>query len=109
MTRKAYLLFASVLLLTPLGCTPPPDPWTDAKPGQKRVLVSFPPLYSITTAIAGDKAYVLSMLTTQGPHHYEGTQVDVFKINKADLYVYTGLTLDDAFNKYMFNYQRNLN
>src|ERR1051325_4044591 len=90
-----FLSCAGLILLTFVGCTPAPDYWKDAKPGQKRVLVSFPPLYCITSAVAGDKAYVLSLLTVQGPHHYEATPMDAFKANKADVFIYNGLTMDD--------------
>src|SRR5688572_26523739 len=99
MRSNLYLIIASGFTLMPLlavGCTAPPDPWKEAKPGQKRVLVSFPPLHSITSAIAGDKAYVLSLLTVQGPHHYEATPMDAFKANKADVFIYNGLTMDDG-------------
>ena len=44
---------------------------------------------------------------TNGPHEYEGTQTDIFKINKADLYIFNGLTLDDAFTKGMLRNQTN--
>ncbi len=79
------------------SCSRPPEFWKEAKPGQKRVLVTFPPLYAITHAIAGDDAYVLSMLSGQGPHGYEGDPTDNFKVNGADLLIYNGLTLDDEF------------
>ena len=50
------------------GCTPAPDPWKNAKAGQKHVLVTFPPLYCLTHAVAGDDACVLCFLTTEEPH-----------------------------------------
>ena len=54
--RRPYLL---ILLLVPLffvcvGCGRTPNFWVEAKPGQKKILVSFPPLYAITHAVAGD-------------------------------------------------------
>jgi hypothetical protein len=75
--RRSYLLIRFAFSLTFLfllfgiwlmGCSPAPDFWKEAKEGQKRILVSFPPLYCITHAIAGEDAYVLCMLTSQGPH-----------------------------------------
>ncbi|HZZ80614.1 MAG TPA: zinc ABC transporter substrate-binding protein [Gemmataceae bacterium] len=81
--------------------------WTEAKPGQKKILVSFPPLYSITHAIAGDDAYVLSLLTGKGPHDYEGAPTDLFMVNNADLLIFNGLTLDDAFVNRMRSGHRN--
>ena len=97
---RSYLLipvWLSLFLLALAGCSPAPNYWTEAKPGQKKVLVSFPPLYAFTHAVAGDDAYVLCMLTTQGPHGYQGAATDLFKVNKADLLLYNGLTLDDDF------------
>jgi ABC-type Zn uptake system ZnuABC Zn-binding protein ZnuA len=79
------------------SCSPAPPYWAEAKSNQKKILVSFPPLYAITHAVAGDDAYVLSMLTTQGPHDYDYAATDLFKVNKADLFIYNGLTLDDQF------------
>src|SRR5437870_4623198 len=107
--RRAYLL---LLLGIPLlflikGCSQPPDFWDEAKPKQKRVLVSFPPLYAITYAVAGDDAFVLSMLTGKGPHDYDGAATDLFMLNKADLLIYNGLTLDDTFVKRMLQSHRN--
>ena len=87
----------ALLCLSPIACTPAPNYWKEAKPGQKKILVSFPPLYSITQAIAGEDAYVLCMLTSQGPHDYDGSPTDAYKVSKADLFIYNGLTLDDAF------------
>ena len=71
------------------------------------MLVSFPPLYAITHAIAGDHAYVLCLLTTQGPHDYDGAQTDTLKINKADLFIYNGLTLDDGLANNMLKNHKN--
>jgi ABC-type Zn uptake system ZnuABC Zn-binding protein ZnuA len=84
-----------------------PNFWADARPEQKKVLVTFPPLYSIAHAVAGDDAYVLCMLTTQGPHGYQGAPTDLFMVNKADLLVYNGLSLDDDFVDKMLRNQAN--
>ena len=80
------------------GCSTPPDSWKGAKPGQKRVLVSFAPLYSLTTAIAGDDAYVNCFLTgDNGPHGYGFTPQDRPKLRGADLLISNGLQLDNDF------------
>lgn len=107
--RRAYLLMLLGIPLLALveGCSPPPNFWEEAKPTQKRILVSFPPLYAITHAIAGEDAYVLSMLTGTGPHDYDGAAADLFMLNKADLLIYNGLTLDDTFAKRMLQSHRN--
>ena len=98
--RRSYLLIPlgfSLILLSLSSCTPAPNYWDEAKPGQKKILVSFPPLYSITQAVAGENAYVLCLLTANGPHEYDGTATDLLKVRYADLFIYNGLTLDDTF------------
>src|SRR5262249_29844696 len=95
--RRCCLLCFSVLVLAFAGCSRAPDFWAEAKPGQKKILVSFPPLYCLTHAIAGDDAYVLCLLNEHGPHEYDGGSTDLIKLDKADLLIYNGLTLDDTF------------
>jgi zinc transport system substrate-binding protein len=79
------------------GCSKPPDPWKAAKTGQKHILVSFPPLYCLTQAIAGGDAYVICMLTATGPHDVQANITDAFKVNGADLVILNGLELDERF------------
>lgn len=108
--RLSYLLFSIAVVLMPVlasGCASAPDYWKEARPGQKRVLASTPPLFALTHAVAGDRAYVLSMLTTEGPHQYHGGPTDLVKVNGADLFIYNGLTLDDAFVTKMTRSHRN--
>ncbi len=109
LNSSAYVLVITGFVLATNGCSPKPDVWKHAKPNQKKVLVSFAPLYCFAHAVAGDDAYVLSLLTTQGPHDYEGTPTDLFKINEADLYIYNGLTLDDVFTDKMLRNHKNRN
>jgi zinc transport system substrate-binding protein len=107
--RRAYLLLLLAFLTLPFffaSCATVPDFWADAKPTQKKVLVSFPPLYCITHAVGGDDTYVLCMLTTQGPHDYVGVPTDSIKAAKADLYICNGLTLDDDFSRYLYKNRR---
>lgn len=98
MTRSSLLaatgLVLALLVLALPGCTPAKDVWQDAKPGQKRILVSFAPLYCMTQAVAGDDAYVLCLLTTTGPHEYRDSPQDMLKVRKADLVVLNGLGLE---------------
>ena len=111
--RRSHLLMrlavplVIALAFLPLSCSKMPNFWEDAKPTQKKILVSFGPLYSITHAVAGDDAYVLCMLTTRGPHGYEHGIYDVEKVNKANLLIYNGLTLDDGFVEKMLNVHKN--
>ena len=103
---RAYLLVLLCLSLLG-GCNTAPDYWTEAKPSQKKILVSFPPLYSFTHAVAGEDAYVLCMLTAQGPHGHDVAATDMLKVNKADLFIYNGLTLDELFVEKMLREHKN--
>ena len=87
-------LLGAGLLLAP-GCGPGDEQpvWPD-KPGPK-VLVSFPPLYSFVTSVAGDRANVVSLLTTHGPHGYETTKRDARFVAGADIFFVNGLGLDE--------------
>jgi zinc transport system substrate-binding protein len=99
--RRTVARLAGILLLamgvTSAGCSRPADPWKAAKEGQKRVLVSFPPLYCLTSAVAGDDAFVLCFLNTEDPHEYKFSSVDGIKAKSADLLIHNGLGLDDKF------------
>jgi ABC-type Zn uptake system ZnuABC Zn-binding protein ZnuA len=108
---KRYLPFlAATILLVPLTCcSTAPDPFKDAKPDQKKILVSFTPLFAIAHAVAGDDGYLLCLTTTTGPHEFQGVPTDIFKVNKADLYLYNGLTLDDDFSDKMLRNHSNRN
>jgi ABC-type Zn uptake system ZnuABC Zn-binding protein ZnuA len=93
------LLLAAVhlsLLLAFTGCSRAPDPWASAS-GQDgpKVLVSFPPLYCFTKAVAGEHARVLC-LTTSDPHEYRPDSRDIGKARDADVLIYIGLSLDEA-------------
>jgi ABC-type Zn uptake system ZnuABC Zn-binding protein ZnuA len=87
-------LAAGLALAVAAGCSKPAaDPWP-AKPG-KRVLVSFAPLYSFTTAVAGDDANVVALMNEVGPHHYDATERDALLVSRADLFLINGLGLED--------------
>jgi zinc/manganese transport system substrate-binding protein len=92
---RRWLTLLTFAILALSGCTQAKDPWAGAGKQQKRVLVSFPPLYSMTQAIAGDDAYVLSLLSQQGPHDANESPGDMVKVNRAELIVTNGLGLDD--------------
>jgi zinc transport system substrate-binding protein len=88
-------LFLLVLILP--GCSTAKNPWAAALPGQKRILVSFAPLYSMTQAVAGKHAYVLCLLSKDGPHNFQPPNEDMLKLHRADLILINGLGLDDNF------------
>jgi zinc transport system substrate-binding protein len=90
-----YLL-AALASMTALGCGGGPDDvWKDAV-GQK-IMVSFPPLYSFVTNVAGEHATVKVLLDNTGVHDYQPSPRDASKLHKADLFFYNGLELDDTF------------
>jgi ABC-type Zn uptake system ZnuABC Zn-binding protein ZnuA len=78
------------------GCTSAPDPWKDAKAGQKKVLTTFAPLYCLTQAVAGDDAYVVCFLSETGPHEADFSPRDALKARGADLFIYNGVGLDSV-------------
>ncbi len=91
----AALLLAAGAAFT--GCSKPPDAWKAAREGQKHLLVTFPPLYCLAHAVAGDDAYALCFLSTTGPHEYQFNPIDAVKARGADLIISNGLGLDDTF------------
>jgi len=90
-----YLLTA-LAPLTMLGCSESAkDPWEGAT-GQK-IMVSFPPLHSFVTNVAGEHATVKVLLDNTGVHDYQPSPRDASKLHKADIFFYNGLELDDTF------------
>jgi zinc transport system substrate-binding protein len=106
--RGSLLLLAGgiMLLLGLAGCTRAPDSWREAKSGQKRILVTFAPLYCLTQAVAGEDGYVQCFLSTEGPHDYTFSPTDAVKARSAELLIYNGLGLDDQFAEKVSNFQR---
>src|SRR5580765_191 len=77
------------------GCSKAPDPWDAVEGGQLRVLVSFPPLYCFTKAVADKDAKVQTLLAATGPHDHHATASDAHLAAGANLFFVNGLTLDD--------------
>ena len=102
-TRKKLrwlgLVLLAVVVLRLAGCSKPADPFKDIPGGPTRVLVTIPPLYCFTKAVAGDDAAVLCLLTSQGPHDYEAGFNDILKARKANLFLAVGLGLDEFAEK----------
>jgi zinc transport system substrate-binding protein len=90
--RRLSLLVIIVASIS--GCSER-EVWPEAKPGQAKVLVSFPPLYCFAANVAGEHAVVKCLLTGAGPHDYHPTALDSLKVRKADLFLVNGLELDD--------------
>jgi ABC-type Zn uptake system ZnuABC Zn-binding protein ZnuA len=97
LTRLLAFAVLVVALVVPLGCSTAPDPWGYVPPGKLRVVVSFPPLYSFVSSVAGDRAAVISLCTTTGPHDYAYSPNDAMILRKADILFAVGFALDDTF------------
>jgi zinc transport system substrate-binding protein len=102
--RKKASLFAGLagalaLAYLSSGCSASKPIWDDVPGGNKRVLVSFPPLYCFVKSVAGPDAKVLSLLSTVGPHDYQPNAADSLKVRKADLFFINGLGLDEFVTK----------
>lgn len=98
---KMLALGTACLLAALPSCRQEPNVW-EGKPGL-RVVVSFPPLYSMVKSVAGDDATVISLLTNEGPHGYQYNASKVRLLREADLFVTNGLNLDDNFAERMKN------
>lgn len=96
-TRSSYHVvapFAAIgLIFLGIGCTGNAVDWPE-KPGPK-VIVSFAPLYCFALNVAGDDAAVKSIMSNQGPHHYETKLAEAVLLKRADLFFINGLGLDD--------------
>jgi zinc transport system substrate-binding protein len=92
--KLAVVALLAVAVLLP-GCRGPEDPWKDVPGGPPRVLTSFAPIYCFAKAVAGPDVAVLSLLTTTGPHDHDVVPDDLLAVEKADLFLINGLTIDD--------------
>ncbi|HYV36805.1 MAG TPA: zinc ABC transporter substrate-binding protein, partial [Gemmataceae bacterium] len=81
------------------GCSHGKDPWDEVEGGQLKVLVSFPPLYCFTKAVADKDAKVQTLLANTGPHEHQASGSDAHWAIGANLFLANGLTLDDFVTK----------
>jgi zinc transport system substrate-binding protein len=93
-------LSAAVAVLGSLhGCGKAKDPWGQVEGGKLKVLVSFPPLYCFTKAVADKDAKVETLLSATGPHEHQATASDAHLASGANLFIVNGLGLDDFVTK----------
>ena len=92
-TSATAALILGAYLFSLAGCTKAPDRWGEGK--SPMVLVSFPPLYCFTKAVAGDDARVVTLLAATGPHEHRANADDAQRAAGADLFLVNGLGLDD--------------
>lgn len=100
LSRRHAITYLALALVAPLvlgftGCSRAKDPWDKVEGGKLKVLVSFPPLYCFTKAVAGNDARVLSLLAPTGPHEHQATADDAHLAAGADLILINGLGLDE--------------
>lgn len=83
----AILLF---LLLLPLFSACQNKQGSDAGEKKLKVITTLFPLYDFSREIAGDKAEVIMLLPPgMEPHGFEPKPEDIFRISKADIFIYT--------------------
>lgn len=68
-----------------------------------KVVVSFAPLYSFVTSVAGEHAAVQSLMSTQGPHHFDPNPSQARVVYEANLFFVNGLGLDDRLAQKMID------
>jgi len=90
------LIIPVLLLLSLQGCGAMTDPW-DGYAGPPRVVASFPTLACFTQNVAGDRAGIICLCTTTGPHDYQFNSHDAALLQKANIFFANGLTLDEHF------------
>jgi zinc transport system substrate-binding protein len=98
------LLISSLGILFGIkGCARAPDPWEGLDGGnRKRVVVSFPPLYSFVKAVGGDHVAVICLCDT-GPHEFNPDITKSIVFRKADILFSNGLGLDRYADKLVSN------
>src|SRR5262245_24602783 len=95
--RPTSWLALAAAALAPLlfvGCGSKDSGWPE-RPGPK-VVVSFAPLYCFAANVAGDDAVVRTMMGSTGPHDFQPTDADARLVRAADLFLISGLELDNS-------------
>jgi ABC-type Zn uptake system ZnuABC Zn-binding protein ZnuA len=91
-TRVVFV--ALLLAVLPLvGCSDRGSAWPN-QPGPK-VVTSFPPIYCFALNVAGSDAWVKTVMSNQGPHHFDPQLSDARMLHGADLFFVNGLGLDE--------------
>jgi zinc transport system substrate-binding protein len=89
-------VFGSVVLFTGCPRGSSEDPWA-AVGSKPKVLVSFAPLYSFASAVAGPDAEVKCLMTTTGPHtEGDATPHQMALARGCDVFVINGLGMEDG-------------
>lgn len=95
--KRNIPLLLSVILLITTGCSlaPTEPPATSPDAEKLKVITTLFPLYDFSRTMLGDKGDV-SLLLPPGveAHAYEPTPQDIVRINKADVFIYTGEVME---------------
>src|SRR5262245_12324811 len=103
MRRRKAMVLICLMTMTMLvafsGCGSLPDGWEGVP--EPRVLVSFPPIYSLVKNVAGDQGGIICLCAETGPHEYRFNINDSIKLKRANLFFANGQTLDNSFTDKM--------
>lgn len=111
MKRKTCIMIAAALLLTVLsGCLGTPGEKPDPSPGQAQevlaqggkltVYTSFYPLYDFAKKVGADQITLENMVPAgTEPHDWEPSPQDIAKLEKADLFIYSGAGMEHWVDK----------
>ncbi len=84
--KKIWIILAALLLVSGCGNAP-----AEENNGQLKVYTSFYAMYDFTKTIAGEYADVENLVPIGvEPHDWEPTPEDMIKLEKADVFVYSG-------------------
>ena len=101
MKKHIFAFFMTIVLITSLaGCNISPESVTSSEAEQMdesrvKVITTLFPQYDFVRQIAGDKVTV-TLIVPPGveAHAYEPTPQDIVSIQKADMFVYTGESME---------------
>lgn len=93
MQRFLMVILGFVLVLT--GCSEGSKEESTSTSDKIQIVTTLFPQYDFARQIVGDKAEVTLLLPPgMESHSYEPTPADMIKINKADLFIYTGESME---------------
>ena len=93
MPKKQFAITLVLIITICLfsGCAAGTDPPDNQDSGKITVIATLFPQYDFTRQIAGDRAEIIMLLPPGTESHvYEPTPADIIKIEKSDVFIYTG-------------------
>lgn len=93
--KKLAYIFSVMMSLILVGCSVESKTTSTSDTDKLQIVTTLFPQYDFARQIAGDKAEVTLLLPPgMESHSYEPTPADIIKINKADLFIYTGESME---------------